>query len=149
MAYSNSMRSEEMKKSGTYNHHSQKVNADVFKENPFFDPHDIMQVKYEMLRAVEKDDMDVSAAAAAFGFSRVSFYQIKNDYEQEGIVGLMPQKRGPRGSRKITDDDVDFARKLEANHTKDKIVTRLREERGVNICKRTLERKLSGKKNGK
>lgn len=149
MSYTNSIRDEEMKKNGTYNHHSQKVCAGIFKENPFFDPHDIMQVKYEMLRAVEKDNIDVSAAAKAFGFSRVSFYQIKNDYEQEGVVGLMPQKRGPRGSRKITDDDVDFARKLVVNYTKDQIVTRLREERGVNICKRTLERKLLGKKNGK
>jgi transposase len=148
MPYSKSMREEEMKKNGTFNHHSQKVCADVFNENPFFDPHDIMQVKYEMLRAVEKGDMDVSAAAEAFGFSRVSFYQVKNDYEQEGVVGLMPQKRGPRGSRKITDDDVDFARKLVTTHTKDQIVCRLREERGVNICKRTLERKLLGKKNG-
>lgn len=148
MSCSNSMRDEEMEKNGTYNHHSQKVHADIFKKNPFFDPHDIMQVKYEMLRAVEKDNIDVSAAAEAFGFSRVSFYQIKNDYEKEGIVGLVPKKRGPRGSRKITNDDADFARKLEANHTKDQIIIRLREERGVNISKRTLERKLSGKKNG-
>ena len=147
MSVENVERDGEMKNNGTFNYRSEKVYADIFDENPFFDVHDIMQVKYEMLRAVEKDEMDVTAAAEAFGFSRVSFYQIKKDYEASGIAGLAPQKRGPHGSRKITDDDVRFAKSLVPTHTKEQIVQRLYDERGVTICKRTLERKLSDKKN--
>ena len=41
--------------------------------NPFFDPRDVVQVKYEMLRRVREDGTPVSRAAADFGFSRPSY----------------------------------------------------------------------------
>jgi hypothetical protein len=40
----------------------------------FFDTRDVVQVKYEMLRQVSEDGASVSSAAAAFGFSRQSYY---------------------------------------------------------------------------
>jgi transposase len=138
---------EEMRKNGSFNHRAETVNADIFKINPFFDAHDLIQVKYEMLRSVEKDCKDVSSTAGDFGFSRVSFYQIKKEFDENGIAGLVPKKRGPKGSRKITDSDVEFARKLVGSYTKMQIVALLKEELGVEISKRTLERKLSDKKN--
>ncbi len=36
--------------------------------SPFFDPEDLVQVKYEMLRRVREEGERVSAASAAFGF---------------------------------------------------------------------------------
>ncbi|HSH80253.1 MAG TPA: hypothetical protein VLA19_17130 [Herpetosiphonaceae bacterium] len=42
--------------------------------DPFFDARDLLQVKYEMLRRVLVDGHPVTATAAAFGFSRPSFY---------------------------------------------------------------------------
>jgi hypothetical protein len=36
----------------------------------FFDPRDLAQVKYEMVRAVRVEKMPVTAAAAGFGLSR-------------------------------------------------------------------------------
>ena len=143
----NPVREKEMKSNGTYNYRAEQVRAKIFTENPFFDAHDTMQVKYEMLRAVEKDGMDITAAAEAFGFSRVSYYQIKRDYEASGIAGLAPQKRGPQGSRKITEEDIEYARNLVNTHTKNQILLRLREERGITISRRTLERNLANKKN--
>jgi transposase len=106
-----------------------------------------MQVKYEMLRSVEKDRRDVSSTAESFGFSRVSYYQIKKEFDEKGVAGLMPGKRGPKGSRKIANDDVEFAEGLVDTHTKAQIIVLLREERNVDISKRTLERKLANKKN--
>jgi len=138
---------EELRRNGSYNHRAATVRADIFTGNPFFDAHDIVQVKYEMLRAVDKDEQEVSSAAETFGFSRVSFYQIKKGFDEGGIVGLMPRKRGPKGSRKITDSDVEFARGFVGTHTKAQIVAILRDERNVEISKRTLERKLADKKN--
>ena len=41
---------------------------------PFFDARDLVQVKYEMLRRVHTEGHSVTAAAAAFGLSRPSFY---------------------------------------------------------------------------
>ena len=51
------------------------VRDDAFTSgDPFFDPRDIVQVKYEMLRRVAREGHSVTSAAAAFGFSRPSFY---------------------------------------------------------------------------
>lgn len=138
---------EELHKNGTFNHHADTISAEVFASSRFFDAHDLIQVKYEMLRAVEKEEGDVSSISAAFGFSRVSFYQIKKAFDQNGVSGLTPKKRGPKGSRKLNSDDVVFARGLEGTHTKAKILALLRDERGVKVSKRTLERQLSCKKN--
>jgi len=100
-----------------------------------------------MLRAVEKEHLEVSSTSETFGFSRVSFYQIKREFDENGIAGLMPKKRGPKGSRKLNTDDVEFARNLVGTHTKAQILMRLTDERGVKVSKRTLERQLSDKKN--
>ena len=141
------LKADTMRKNGSFNHRADEVSNVIFKRFGFFDACDLMQVKYEMLRAVEKDNLDVSSASEAFGFSRVSYYQIKKDFDENGIAGLMPKKRGPKGSRKVSQDDIEFARSLVGTHTKAQIVLRLKEERGVEISKRTLERQLSDKKN--
>lgn len=138
---------DELRSNGSFNHRAGTISAQLFSSSPFFDAHDLIQVKYEMLRAVEKENRNVSSTAEEFGFSRVSFYQIKKEFDENGIAGLMPKKRGPKGSRKIDASDIDFARSLVGTHTKAQIVERLKEERGVYISKRTLERQLAGKKN--
>jgi len=148
MFYLNSAKHEEMQKNGTFNHRADKVSSELFSSSAFFDAHDLIQVKYEMLRAASNGQGDVTSIAAAFGFSRVSFYQIKKEYDENGIAGLTPKKRGPKGSRKLNGDDLEFARSLVGTYTKPQIVALLNEERGVVISKRTLERQLSDKKNG-
>ena len=40
----------ELKRTGTLNPHPSSVSDTLFKENPFFDPKDLLQVRYEMLR---------------------------------------------------------------------------------------------------
>lgn len=144
---SSTAKHDEMRKNGSFNHRADTVTSELFKSSAFFDAHDLVQVKYEMLRAVERDRRDVTAASSAFGFSRVSYYQIKKEYDENGIAGLIPKKRGPKGSRKLGADDVEFARGLVETHTKSQIVLHLKHERGVDVSKRTLERQLSGKKN--
>jgi len=136
-----------MQNNGSLNHRADSVSDELFSQSEFFDAHDLIQVKYEMLRAVEKEHRDVSSTAEGFGFSRVSFYQVKKEFDENGIAGLVPKKRGPKGSRKTKQGDIEFAKGLVGTHTKAQIVERLKEERGVEISKRTLERQLSGKKN--
>jgi len=147
MPSSSMAKHDELRTNGTFNHHADTVSAEVFANSQFFDAHDLMQVKYEMLRAVEKNGGDVSSISAAFGFSRVSFYQIKKAFDEKGIVGLIPKKRGPKGSRKLNSSDVEFARSIANTHTKAQTLILLKDERGVEVSKRTLERQLSSKKN--
>ena len=42
----------------------------LFRNSSFFDPNDLLQVKYEMLRSVQVQTHPVVEVAAAFGSSR-------------------------------------------------------------------------------
>ena len=78
------------------------------QEESFFDPRDIVQVKYEMLRRVSVDKMSVTQVSDEYGVTRPTFYQAKADFEGAGIAGLVPRKRGPRGPHKIQSEVLAF-----------------------------------------
>jgi transposase len=97
-----------LEESGTLNPNPDKVNDELFQALAFFDNSDLLQVKYEMLRCVEKEGRTVSKAAQAFGFSRRHFYEIQKQFAQAGFQGLMPEKRGPRSAHKLSDEVLRF-----------------------------------------
>ena len=97
-----------LRKYHTLNPRSDEVMDQLFLDYDFFDPHDIVQVRYEMLRRVSMEGMPVTAAAALFGFSRVAFYQTRKRFEELGIVGLLPRRRGPRRAHKLTAEVMDY-----------------------------------------
>lgn len=106
-----------LKRHGGLNRAPGKVKDPLFADSEFFDPKDLVQVKYEMLRRVQADGYGVSKASADFGLSRVSFYQAKAAFERGGVLGLVPKKRGPRGGHKLTEEIVQV---LEEARAKDK-----------------------------
>ncbi len=69
---------------GTFNIHSDKVLDTQFKTHDFFDPFDLLQVKYEMLRRVHHDGWSITQATKMFGFSRPAFYQAQESFNQNG-----------------------------------------------------------------
>jgi transposase len=97
-----------LRESGTLNTHP--VTDALFSNSDFFDPRDLVQVKYEMLRKVNQEGQSINQTSAAFGFSRPSFYKVLADYEREGITGLLPRKRGPHGGHKLTDEVLEFVK---------------------------------------
>jgi transposase len=101
---------EALRRQGTLNLRPQTVTDELFVDQEFFDARDFVQVKYEMLLRVEKDGHSISAAAAACGFSRPSFYQAHFPFEQGGLAGLVPLKRGPKKAHKVTPEIVEFLR---------------------------------------
>lgn len=115
-------------------------------DNPFFDPHDLVQVKYEMLRRVRQEGRLVSQAAAAFGFSRPSFYQTQAQFEQDGLPGLVPQRPGPKRAHKLSEAVVNL---LEAALAEDatlssrRLAQRLEEQLGLRVHPRSVERALT------
>src|SRR5437870_11519781 len=86
---------------GTLNPTPEKVRDPKFRENEFFDPRDVVQVKYEMLRRVSMEKASVTDATEECGVSRPTYYQSKGSFEKVGVAGLVPQKRGPRGPHKL------------------------------------------------
>ena len=97
-----------LQESGTANPHAQDVRDPAFVDSDFFDPRDLIQVKYEMLRRVRTDGQSIAKASAQFGVSRPTFYKARSDFDRSGLVGLLPGKRGPRGARKITPEVARF-----------------------------------------
>jgi len=97
-----------LRQHGTLNPRPQGVRHPLFQDSDFFDPDDMVQVKYEMLRQVHVDNRPVSQAVREFGFSRPSFYQAKSTFEQAGLPGLVPLKRGPRSGHKLTGKVMEF-----------------------------------------
>ncbi len=90
-----------LKASGMLNPHPERVQADGFTPDTFFDPQDLMQVKYEMLRSIKINGLNKSEAAAEFGLSRPTLYQAKAAFEHEGLAGLLPRQRGPKAPHKL------------------------------------------------
>lgn len=121
-----------------------RVRAPLFWEHPaFFDARDELQVKYEMLRAHFVEGRPVTAACAAFGYSRQTFYILQRRFGRRGIAGLRDGRPGRVGPSKCTPDVVAFLRAQRAAHpdlsTPD-LVARLAGERGVRLHRRTVER---------
>jgi transposase len=134
-----------LRQSGTLNPRPQDVGNELFGEQEFFDPRDLVQVKYEMLRRVSKDGDSISEAAASFGFSRPSFYQAQTAFKADGLAGLVPHKRGPKQGHKLTAEIVQFLRKARGDDAGLKVtaLARLVQERfGTTIHPRTIERRL-------
>ena len=90
------LKAEALRASGTFHPAPARVIDPLFQGLPFFDGRDLVQVKYEMLRRVAREHAAVQAAATAFGFSRVTWYQAKAAYDTRGLVGLLPRRRGPQ-----------------------------------------------------
>jgi transposase len=134
---------------GTLNVSPEKVSDQKFHENEFFDPRDIVQVKYEMLRRVSIENASVTDATDEYGVSRPTYYQAKASFDQSGVAGLVPRKRGPRGPHKLQGDILAF---VEKQHVAGEpirareLAKTIREEFSVEVHPRTIERALSGKK---
>jgi transposase len=135
-----------LREQGTLNPRPHAVTDDLFTSSEFFDRRDLIQVKYEMLRRVEKDGQSVTEAAANFGFSRPSFYQAQSALAQRGLAGLIPLKRGPKQARKLGTAVLEFVRQARQDDpslsTRD-VVRRIGERFDITVHPRTIERSLA------
>ena len=93
---------------GTLNPSPDKVRDPKFRENEFFDPRDLVQVKYEMLRRVSIEKASVTGATNEYGVSRPTYYQTKACFDKAGVAGFVPQKRGPHGPHKLQGEALAF-----------------------------------------
>jgi hypothetical protein len=97
-----------LRQHGCLNPRPESVVDELFVATDFFDPHDLLQVKYEMVRRVRVDRQRVSDTARKFGFSRPTVYQALSAFERDGLAALLPQKPGPRRAHKLSAEIVDY-----------------------------------------
>src|ERR1700688_4859264 len=104
----------ELKRTGTLNPRPGSVSDALFKENPFFDPKDLLQVRYEMLRRHSVEEISIVDVAAKFGVSRPTVYQAQAAFQQAGLNGLLPRQRGPKEGHKLSAEVIGYVRALRA-----------------------------------
>jgi transposase len=135
-----------LQESGTANPHALAVQDPAFVDSDFFDSHDLVQVRYEMLRRVRSEGQSITKATTLFGVSRPTFYKVQSDFTRSGLVGLLPAKRGPRGPRKITPDVLRFIEEVAASEEKldaQEIAARIAQRFGLVVHWRTVKRALA------
>jgi transposase len=138
-----------LRRHGTLNPRPETVTDPLFQGSEFFDPHDLLQVKYEMLRQVQVEKNSVSDSARAFGFSRPSFYQAQSGFQREGVFGLFPRKRGPRRGHKLTDEVMDFIaqqRSEDPSLSPEQLVQAVQKRFRLHVHPRSIVRRLQREK---
>jgi transposase len=142
-------KSEALAQDGVLNRHPDAVRDAQFTGNPFFDPKDLVQVRYEMVRRHQVDSIAISEVATTFGVSRPTFYKAQNALERAGLAGLLPSQRGPKGGHKISAEVIAFVAELKAENpelTTPQCLGAIEEHFGVKAHRRSLERALARKK---
>jgi transposase len=125
---------------GLLHPHPDAVGAQLFlRDHPFFLAEDKVQVKYEMLRAHLVDRVPAVRAAREHGYSRAAFYLIADAFDEDGMKGLLDERRGRRRPLKVTPEILEFAgasRQLSGAALSREVAERF----GVVLHRRTLER---------
>jgi transposase len=135
-----------LRQHGSLNPRPEGVGNDLFRTYDFFDPNDLVQVKYEMLRQVSVERGSVTEAAAQFGLSRPSFYEAQTAFQQDGLVGLLPEKRGPRRAHKLSAEIMEFLQREKAEGPElsgAALAEKLWKERRLSVHRRSIERALA------
>jgi transposase len=140
-----------LRQSGTLNPFPETVRHPLFAESVFFDPHDLLQTKYEMLRCIQVDGRSIAGAAAEFGLSRPTVYEVQARFKAKGLEGLLPAKRGPQHPHKLTADVIKAVqgwRGEEPAIDAVELATRVKRRWGVTVHPRTLEKALARRARG-
>ena len=124
---------------------SQTIKDELFEQYEFFDARDLLQVKYEMVRRVQKDGWTVTQAAKAYGFSRPAFYEVQQELKKSGLRGLIPKRRGPKSAHKLSDEVmayIDEALSKDQNLKVPMLATLIADHFNLTVHPRSIERAL-------
>lgn len=138
-----------LRERGMLNPQPQRVHAPQFVATGFFDANDLLQVKYEMLRHARQDGVTKAEAAELFGVSRPTFYQAEAAFERGGLVGLLPQPRGPKSAHKLTPQVMTLIHKhhQEGEPIQARTLAQLvKSQLGLTVHPRSIERAFARKK---
>lgn len=140
-------KSEALRQQGALHPNPEIVRDEAFQREVFFDPRDLVQVRYEMLRRHKIDGKAVTEVAENFGISRQAYYLTEAAFEKKGIVGLLPRPRGPQRAHKCSDEILDFVEQWRADTSAPGTVSEAVQKRfGISIHPRSLARALARRK---
>ncbi|MDH3673746.1 MAG: helix-turn-helix domain-containing protein [Gammaproteobacteria bacterium] len=135
-----------LRQAGLLHAEPERVQDPLFLELPaFFDPHDQLQVRYEMLRAHLVDRQNVVGICQRYGISRQTFYSFKERFLNDGTTGLLAKKPGPKGPSKLTANVRQFI-EHQVEHdpylSTRSLLAQLKQQFDLSFHQRTLEKLL-------
>lgn len=140
-------KSETLRQYGVLNAAADAVRDESFLGHEFFDPRDLVQVKYEMLRRVRIEGASVSQASRDFGFSRTAFYQALALLEAQGLPGLIPKRPGPKGAHKLGHAVLEFIQQQQQSADEplraEVLAAGIQKQFGFSVHPRSIERALA------
>lgn len=145
-------KAEFLKKEGVLNPKPERVLHPLFQSQAFFDPRDLPQVRYEMLRSARAEQLTVTEACKLFGFSREYFYRLERVFMSSGFTGLLGSTRGRRPLVALNQEIVNFIihRKIsEPSLTGEDLRKELKNIYQVDCSRRTVERVIEKLQLGK
>lgn len=137
-----------LRATGTFNPRAAQVRHPLFQQSCFFDPEDLLQLKYETLRALEIENCPIAQAARDFGLSRPTIYQAQSQFQQQGLEGLLPNQRGPKAAHKLTDEILQYFQEQFAAQPElkaEELAGRVHQRYGVKLHPRTIQKALKAK----
>jgi transposase len=132
-----------LEKEGLLNLKPERVSHPFFETIDFFDPFDLPQVRYEMIRSARVEELPVSEACKLFGFSREYFYKLERAFMARGYVALLGSTMGRRPIIALNQEIVNFIahRKMERpGISGEKLCQEIRRIYKVDCSRRTVER---------
>jgi len=141
----NVSKTEFLRAEGLLNPKPERVLQNLFQSLDFFDPLDLPQVRYEMLRSARVEDSSVKEACRLFGFSREYFYKLERNFMDRGYVALLGSTKGRRPLIALNQEIIHFLvhRKMaESQLTGEELRKELLEVYQVECSRRTVERVL-------
>lgn len=138
-------KSQRLRRSGTLNPQPDKVADELFVNSEFFDPIDLLQVRYEMVRCVRLQNNTLAQAAQRFGVSRATCFRLCKAFRQGGLQGLIPKPRGPQKPHKITAPVLQFVDRYRSAFgyaSARRLAPLIEQEFGIKVHPRGLEKAL-------
>jgi len=102
-----------------------------------------------MMRRVSLENAAFGNSTEEYGVSRPTYYQTKASFDEAGIAGLVPKKRGPRGPHKLQGEVLEFIQKqlIAGKPIRARELAKLvREKFDLDVHPRTIERAVAVKK---
>jgi transposase len=131
---------------GAVHPHPETITDSLVATSAFLDARDLVQMRYEMVHRVRVDGQAVTQVATVFGVSRQTVYQAQAAFEHAGLVGLLPQRRGPHQRYKLRPEIVAFlvqAQRANGTVTVPALCQQVQDRFGITVHRRSIERVLA------
>lgn len=147
MARTDGTKATALRETRTLHRNPERIRDPLFLTHPFFDPRDLLQVRYEMVRRIRVDRQTIARTAVDFGVSRPTVYITQRKFRERGLPGLLQIKSGPKGPRKILPEVLEFLAEIRAKEGSvpyRELAQRVEERFGQTVDASTLYRALQG-----